>query len=210
MVQNKKLDQVGLSQVWSRIVENFAAKAIMDTIQKKMNTIAENAQVNVIESISVNGAELEITEKGVNVIVPTGMLSGLDEVGVNQLSAALRAMIESKVNQTDVYTKTEVDNAIGQAVAGVYKFCGSVNFAELPTEGMQTGDTYNVKDNFVTTEAFVETAGKEYPAGTNVSWAESGWDCLAGIYDFSEFLMKSDIEDITAEEIDAICVMPTV
>ena len=146
MAKNKKLDQVGLSQVWSKIVENFAAKSIVETIQKKMNTVAENAQVNVIESVSVNGVEIEVNEKGVNIVVPTGMLSGLDEVGVNQLSAALRAMIENKANQADVYTKTEVDNAIGQAVAGVYKFCGSVNFEELPTEGIKIGDTYNVKD----------------------------------------------------------------
>ena len=88
-------------------------------------------------------------------------------------------------------------------------FCkGSVAFAELPTEGMQEGDTYNIKDDFVTTEVFVEAAGKEYTAGTNISWTENGWDCLAGIYDFSEFMMKSDLVDITAEEINAICVMP--
>lgn len=206
--QTPKLNKEGLSQVWSKIVENFAAKELVNEISSKINTVSEGAQVNIIESISVNGIELEATEKGVNIAVPSGTLAGLDEVGINQLSASLRTLIESRASQEDVYTKGEVDAAISQAVAGVYKFKGSVNFAELPTEGMQSGDTYNIKNDFVTTAVFVEAEGKSYPAGTNVSWTENGWDCLAGIYDFSEFLMKSDIVDITAEEIDAICVMP--
>ena len=207
-MNSRKLDQIGLSQVWSKIVENFAAKALAEEIKRKLDTVSENAQVNIIESVSVNNVELEVTEKGVNINVPTGTLAGLDEVGINQLNAALRTLIDDKANMTDVYTRLEVDNAISRAVAGVYKFKGSVTFAELPTEGMQEGDTYNIKDAFVTTEVFVETAGKEYTAGTNISWTENGWDCLAGIYDFSDFMMKSDLEDITAAEIDAICVIP--
>ncbi len=207
-MNSRKLDQIGLSQVWSKIVENFAAKALAEEIKRKLDTVSENAQVNIIESVSVNNVELEVTEKGVNINVPTGTLAGLDEVGINQLNAALRTLIDGKANMTDVYTRLEVDNAISRAVAGVYKFKGSVTFAELPTEGMQEGDTYNIKDAFVTTEVFVETAGKEYTAGTNISWTENGWDCLAGIYDFSDFMMKSDLVDITAEEINEICVMP--
>lgn len=207
-MSSRKLDQIGLSQVWSKIVENFVAKAIAEEIKRKLDTVSENAQVNIIESVSVNNVELEVTEKGVNINVPTGTLAGLDEVGINQLNAALRTLIDGKADIADVYTRTEVDNAISHAVAGVYKFKGSIMFAELPTEGMQAGDTYNIKDDFVTTEVFVETAGKEYTAGTNISWTENGWDCLAGIYDFSDFMMKSDLVDITAEEINEICVMP--
>ena len=91
-------------------------------------------------------------------------------------------------------SKKELTDTVGQAVSGVYKFKGSVNFAELPTEGMKAGDTYNIKNEFETTEIFVDGAGKTYPAGS---------------YDFSGFLMKDDLVNITAEEIDAICVMPT-
>lgn len=106
-------------------------------------------------------------------------------------------------------SKQELTDTVSQAVSGVYKFMGSVNFAELPTEGMKAGDTYNVKNEFETTEIFVDGAGKTYPAGTNVAYTGEGWDCLAGIYDFSGFLMKDDLVNITPEEIDAICVMPT-
>lgn len=106
-------------------------------------------------------------------------------------------------------SKKELNDTVAQAVSGVYKFKGSVNFAELPTENMKEGDTYNIKEEFETTEGFVDGAGKTYPAGTNVAYTDKGWDCLAGIYDFSNFLLKNDLVNITAEEIDAICVIPT-
>lgn len=123
----------------------------------------------------------------------------LDKVGLSQLWT----------NAVDSFaSKKELTDTVNRAVAGVYKFIGSVNFAELPTEGMKVGHTYNIKDEFETTEAFVDGSGKTYPAGTNVAYTENGWDCLAGIFDFSNFLMKNDIRNITSEEIDAICVIP--
>ena len=63
----KKLDGTGLQQVWSLILANFAAKALVTEIKTKLDTVAENAQVNVIESVKVNGVALEVTEKGVNI-----------------------------------------------------------------------------------------------------------------------------------------------
>ena len=123
----------------------------------------------------------------------------LDKTGLSQVWS----------NAVDSFaSKKELTDTVNQAVAGVYKFIGSVNFAELPMEGMETGHTYNIKDEFETTESFAEGAGKTYPAGTNVAYTENGWDCLAGIFDFSNFMMKGDIRNITAEEIDTICVIP--
>lgn len=213
----KKLDSVGLSQVWAKIVANFGTKVLQQEIKTKLDTVAEGAQVNVIESIKVNGTALEVTDKGVNIVVPTGTLAGLDEVGLAQLNAELKNLINGKANAADVYTKTETDaaitSAVNAAVAGVYKVKGSVTFASLPTENVTEGDVYNVTDEFTTTDAFVEGAGISYPSGTNVVAVDvSGtmkWDCMAGTYDFSEFMLKSELEDITQEEIDAICVMPS-
>lgn len=209
----KKLDSTGLQQVWAKIVANFGTKELQNQIKTKLDTVAEGAQVNVIESIKVNGTALEVTDKGVNILVPTGTLAVLDEVGLAQLNAELKNLINGKANAADVYTKTETDaaitSAVNAAVAGVYKVKGSVAFASLPTEGMSEGDVYNVSDAFTTTSSFVEGAGKSYPAGTNVVYTAAGWDCMAGTYDFSDFVMKSDIVDITEEEINAICVMPS-
>lgn len=117
----------------------------------KLQGIAAGAQVNVIERVSVNGAQLPITSKGVNV----------------DLSAY----------------------ALKNDIVGVYRFKGSVAFAQLPAisgEGVtppKAGDVYNVTDAF-------SLEGKNYPAGTNVAFvAASGegittvaahWDALGG------------------------------
>ena len=112
---------------------------------------------------------------------------------------------------SDAYTKTAADAAIKKAVdtavAGVYKIKGSIAFAKLPTQGMVVGDVYNITDDFTTTEAFVEGAGKQCKAGSNVVYTADGWDVMAGTYDFSDFVMKSDIQFLTEDEINAICVL---
>ena len=122
---------------------------------------------------------------------------------------------------SDVYTKgetyskteadTAIDNAVKVAVAGVYKVKGSVVFANLNLTDKSEGDVYNVTDAFETTEDFVEGAGTNYPAGSNVVVVKVGedlkWDVMAGTYDFSEYLKKDDIRSLTSEEIAAICVV---
>lgn len=248
----KYLDDVGLSQVWSRIIAQ-----IYTPLGNKLANIESGAQVNVIEGVQVNGVDLEVSGKKVNVIVPQGALASLDKVGKEQLDTTLSALItklqsantlsgygitdaytKEEVNTelakkaakatsllgygiTDAYTKgdvynknetdTQIDNKVKAAVAGIYKIKGSIAFASLPVSGMTDGDVYNITDAFTTTNAFMEGAGKPYPAGTNVAYVESSgkWDCMAGTYDFSEYLKTTDIRNLTEDEIAAICVMPT-
>jgi hypothetical protein len=233
--KNPYLDAIGLSQVWAAIIANFVKQEagkglstndLTDALVTKLNSIAENAQVNVIESVKVNGVALDVTDKGVNVIVPTGTLASLDKVGSSNLDDALAAIINGKADsatslsgygitdaytKSEVYTKTEADSVIEAkvktAVTGIYKVKGSINFADLPSEGMSDGDTYNIKDAFTTTDAFEEGAGASYPAGTNVTYVETDgkWDCMAGTYDFTDYLKKDDIRSLTTEEIEEIC-----
>lgn len=60
-------------------------------------------------------------------------------------------------------------------------WAGSVNSVdELPTTN-DTNTVYNMKNDFITTEAFVEGPGKAYPQGTNVLWTSyNKWDILGG------------------------------
>ena len=118
---------------------------------------------------------------------------------------------------TDAYTKEEIDATVNELKAdmgSVYKIKGTITFASLPTEGMVEGDVYNISDSFTVVEGFVDyvtnaETQKTFPAGTNVVYTANGWDCLAGTYDFSGFMKKDDIVDITEEEINAICVLPS-
>lgn len=56
-----------------------------------------NAQENIIESVKVNGTALTITDKAVDITVPTGALAGKDKVEKTDLAGALATEIDNKV-----------------------------------------------------------------------------------------------------------------
>ena len=86
----------------------------------------------------------------------------------------------------DMYTKKGVDELIATVRKGGITPKGSSAFASLPTPAAENlGWMYNVTDAFTTTSAFVEGAGKSFPAGTNVyvcnpSGSTYKWDVLPG------------------------------
>lgn len=227
-IQGTFLDGTGLSQVWTLALQKFVAQEagkglstedFTTELLEKLNGIAEGAQVNVIESVKVNDVVVDIKDKTVNIAVPTGALASLDKISESELDDVLATLINGKADKSttlagygigDAYTKDEADtaisNAVNTAIAGVYKVKGSIAFENLPKNAVK-GDLYNVTDAFTTTDDFLEGAGAKYPAGTNVAFTEEGkWDCMAGTYDFSEYMKKSDIRSLTSEEIAAICV----
>ena len=55
------------------------------------------AQANIIESVKVNGEALTITDKAVDITVPTGALADKDEVAKTDLAEALATEIDSKI-----------------------------------------------------------------------------------------------------------------
>lgn len=69
--------------------------------QTKLAGIAAGAQVNVIESVKVNGVALDISDKAVDVTVPTGALANKNTVSKTELAEALKNEIEGKVNSAD-------------------------------------------------------------------------------------------------------------
>lgn len=64
----------------------------------KLEGIADGAQVNVIETVKVNGVALTPADKAVDVTVPTGALADKNEVAKADLAADLKTEIEGKVN----------------------------------------------------------------------------------------------------------------
>ena len=67
----------------------------------KLEGIAAGAQVNVIETVKVNGVALTPADKAVNISVPTGSLASKDKVAKTELADALKTEIEGKVNSAD-------------------------------------------------------------------------------------------------------------
>lgn len=103
----------------------------------------------------------------------------------------VKSYVDTKVS--GLQTASQVKAAINSALTGVYTPRGSISFANLPQpqEGNK-GYVYNVTNDFTTTSAFLEGAGRAYSAGTNVACVYAGsdngykWDVLAGTIDLTE------------------------
>lgn len=70
--------------------------------KNKLGRIAAGAQVNVIESIKVNGQAQAIDSKGVNITVPTGALASKSKVAEADLETTLASKINGKANASDL------------------------------------------------------------------------------------------------------------
>lgn len=75
------------------VVEAIAER--VTALETKMATIEEGAQVNKIEKIFVNDVEQTISEKGVNISVPTGAMASKDEVSEDDLADALKEKVNA-------------------------------------------------------------------------------------------------------------------
>lgn len=83
----------------------------------KLEGIADGAQVNVIETVKVNGVALTPADKAVDVIVPTGALADKNEVAKADLAADLKTEIEGKLNASAVTGDLLTHNASEFAAA---------------------------------------------------------------------------------------------
>lgn len=96
--------------------------------KNKLGGIAAGAQVNVIESIKVNGQVQSITSKGVDIAVPTGALASKNKVAEADLETALASKINGKANASDladIATSGNVNDLIQSSGDLLILNCGS-------------------------------------------------------------------------------------
>lgn len=113
------------------------------------------------------------------------------EVVDNLESESATAALSAKQGKT---IKGLIDALQGK-VSSIYTPKGSKAFAELPTEGNNIGDVYNITDAFT-------LDGKPYPAGTNVAWTGETWDALGGWVDFSNYFTKEETVGAVSSALD--------
>lgn len=82
--------------------------------KNKLSGIASNAQVNVIESISVNGTKQTPSSKGVNIVVPTGALASKSKVAESDLDAALKEKVNAASESNHSHANKAVLDTITQ------------------------------------------------------------------------------------------------
>lgn len=75
----------------------------------------------------------------------------------------------------------QVIKNIVDSIDGTFMPMGSIRFSQLKNVAKATGFTYNIIEDFVTDDTFIEGAGYPYAAGTNVYYTKDGyWDALGG------------------------------
>lgn len=89
------------TETW--VSNNYVAKVegsslMTDAEHTKLEGIEAGAQVNIIETVKVNGTALTPDSKAVNIAVPTGALASKDEVAEADLASALATKINGKVD----------------------------------------------------------------------------------------------------------------
>lgn len=88
----------------------------------------------------------------------------------------------SAKSESEAQKYAEQAKEISESLSGALRPLGTINFADLPsTADSNSGDMYNITDQFTTTTDFKEGAGNIIPAGSNVYLtADRYWDVLAG------------------------------
>lgn len=161
-----------------------------DTDKTKLAGIAEGAQANVIEGVSVNGSAVTPSSKVVNITVPTKVSD------LNNDSSFIDNTVNNLTNyytKTQTYTKTEVDAAISAAMKGGY-----VAVATLPTASADTmgkiylvpiaggGSGNNVKEEYITIQN-----------GSAYAWEMIGTTEI----DLSNYVTKDELVALTQNEV---------
>ena len=183
---------------------DLSNKPTIPTVNNKTITIQKNG--TTVDSFTTNAS----SNKTINITVPTTaadvnavpttrtingkVLSSNITLSASDVSALPSSTVIPTVDQsysgssTNAQSGVAVKSAIDAAVSSVYKPGGSVAFASLPTpRSTNEGYVYNVTDAFTTTSSFVEGAGIDYPAGTNVVIVDTGsstykFDTLTGAF----------------------------
>jgi hypothetical protein len=113
------------------VAKNGTDRLITTTEATKLNNIEEKAQVNVIETVKVNGTALTPdANKAVNVAVPTGKLASKDTVGESDLDSDLQSTISAKANSSDLAAVATTGNVADlEQTSGTYVVfnCGSAS-----------------------------------------------------------------------------------
>lgn len=170
----KFVDQNSLVLIFTKIKENFVQKEtgkelISSELLTKLGAIEAGAQVNVLEGVQVNGSDLSISGKKVNVVVPT-TIADLGKVAESDLDTALATKLNNKADKattlagygiTDAYTGEVIDKKIADALAAA---TGGESAADVKValENYQSANDARVKaieDDYLTSEdAYDDTA----------------------------------------------------
>lgn len=97
-------------------------------------------------------------------------------------TAAAASATNAKTSENESQKYAEQAKSVSESLSGALKPKRTISFADLPsTADANSGDMYNISDQFTTTADFIEGSGNIIPAGSNVYLTiDRYWDVLAG------------------------------
>lgn len=117
--------------------------------KSKLSDIASGAQVNVIESVKVNGAKVEPSSKTVDISVPT-KVSQLTNDSEFQTSTQVNSIVTGKGYQTQLQVQSLINSAVGNIASIRYE-----KVTSLPATG-SNGVIYLVAHSHGTQDIYDE------------------------------------------------------
>lgn len=144
-------------------------------------------------------------------------LKYLDYTGLSVFLGKVKTIIPTNNNQltngAGYQTQSDVNTLIDAKIASAYKAKGSCTFANKPAlSSSHNGEVWNITDSFTTTSDFVEGAGNNYPAGTNIVVVNAGtdldpvwkYDVLAGFVDLSGYYTSLQTDTLLGGKQDTL------
>ena len=195
-------------------VEAYMIQNAAGTLMKLASTTASGDLTEDVQELQGKVSALESsvgTKEEESSITASNLWAAIEEVraAYERADISINNKFIYYYNKTDAFSK--IDSKIATAISSTYKPAGSTMFSFLPSVGAdQKGKVYNIIDEFTTTEDFVEGAGNQYPAGTNIVCIDSDdagtykWDVLAGFVDLSEYETTSDVTTKLAQKVDKV------
>ena len=202
------LNYTGLGYFKDKLDNEFAAKSDIPTKTSDLTNDGDGTDSNSpfatqayvganggkIDVIKVNGTTQTITNKTVDIAVPTAVSDLTNDSGFQTANDVDGAITDALANSGDAYqTESDVDSKISSAITGVYTYKGSVaSYANLPSSGQEVGDVWDVQDT-----------------GINYAWTGTAWDALGTAVDTSAFWTSTTGQNntlvaITTAQIDAL------
>ena len=117
--------------------------------KQKLSGIASGAQLNVIESVKLNGTKVEPSSKSVDISVPTKVSQLTNDSGF-QTSTQVNSIVTGKGYQTQSQVKSLINSAVGNITSIRYE-----NVTSLPATG-SNGVIYLVAHSHGTQDIYDE------------------------------------------------------
>lgn len=122
-------------------------------------------------------------------------LGNATKVEIAKVEGKIPRKVSALTNDSGYTTAEDVQSAIASKIGSAYRPGGSKAFADLPEASAETlGCVYNLTDDFTTTDAFVEGAGKNFSAGADVGVVQVGeaykYNVFANFTDLTGYVEK--------------------